>query len=888
MKSQITSIGIDLLQTTEDMSQLKLGQFVLGSAFNYIPEPTETNIRGDVIWAGSSAGPEVATANLIKYTTYVDNSVGDFYWGEFGLFTKTGELFALSTSDSLIKKFKQGQGTNGNDLRIDIFISMVGADYTMWLDVADSSDNFQVSSVRSVDALAPSRGSNPNIFVVQPTPNQSAFLAYTDRLGLWSFDQYQFNPENSEVLKYPVVSSSTFYVSVKAIHYHEDNPAYFGEKILQFTTGVNYSICRNILSVVPGPDGTVVLQFRTPLAIRPSVGDKFVVLSRIKGVDESTPAPDVKEPVNATLVDIPRFKADCWTVNGPRSAMFCITADEDSFTLTFKSTRQSDLVAGIWNSQDLMEHRQLSYNTNTDYSNCILEFDYTVDGDVADIDDEHLGASLTLTTNDEVSYFVRLSNYQLSGDNRSGRFRIDFDQVKGGFDNDEEIQVTDIKELLFSAVTTGYDALVSDPLPEPQSGTLTVSNMVVSGTNSSLQLGILNSAPHQIGMCTGYDDQYNFSPKRIVDCIYMMGCRGPINHYCGMSHYYDQVLDTDENRFKVTTVGKKLNPAATKWHSNFLANAKSRQMNVILAISYELFSEVCPYEWTQRQWDDSFAITGYSPPSFLLSPCVEPAMDWLKSVFLEFASLADEQGLDPWLQVGEPWWWFNTEGSKPCFYDYQTKVKFNNDTGLFAPEFPTINSTELVGTPYDEFMAWLRETLGESVLSIRDAVKGVYPKSKTSALVFLPSILDPSVGIINEINYPQEHYSYPNLDFIQTEAYDWLIDHDLNKSMRAFSLATEELGYPNYLVHYLAGFVPDNDLGNIIKPGYDLDTDGKKIWQYIFGSMFYGQKYGLGKQYIWSFPQAMRDSLVFNQSAELKYFYLDSIPVSSALYENTV
>ncbi|WP_409449050.1 hypothetical protein [Acinetobacter baumannii] len=26
------------------------------------------------------------------------------------------------------------------------------------------------------------------------------------------------------------------------------------------------------------------------------------------------------------------------------------------------------------------------------------------------------------------------------------------------------------------------------------------------------------------------------------------------------------------------------------------------------------------------------------------------------------------------------------------------------------------------------------------------------------------------------INYPSQHYSYPNFDYIMTEAYDWLLE----------------------------------------------------------------------------------------------------------------
>ena len=46
----------------------------------------------------------------------------------------------------------------------------------------------------------------------------------------------------------------------------------------------------------------------------------------------------------------------------------------------------------------------------------------------------------------------------------------------------------------------------------------------------------------------------------------------------------------------------------------------------------------------------------------------------------------------------------------------------------------------------------------------------VLPKTKT-----LDSLVNPT-SLATYINYPQEHYAYPNFDYVMTEAYDWIIE----------------------------------------------------------------------------------------------------------------
>lgn len=76
------------------------------------------------------------------------------------------------------------------------------------------------------------------------------------------------------------------------------------------------------------------------------------------------------------------------------------------------------------------------------------------------------------------------------------------------------------------------------------------------------------------------------------------------------------------------------------------------------------------------------------------------------------------------MQIGEPWWWYNTDTNLPCVYDYPTKLAFNADTGLYAPDLGTIyEAMNKTGTPYDEFKTWLRNKLDRPVKIFEQPLK---------------------------------------------------------------------------------------------------------------------------------------------------------------------
>src|ERR1700737_501966 len=274
MNFQTTTYGTTLLNA--NTGPITITSFKLGSGYNYIPAPSDTDIHGIQVFTGTPSIPFAANANLIKYSIYLDASVGPFDFGEIGLYVGSN-LFALGTSTSLIHKAQQLGADQGNSLRIDAYISTVGTNYDMWFDLVASDNKFRVASLTTPDVLPQSAQASPNVYIIQGADsNQSSILAYTDRLGLWNFDAYTY----ATSVQATVIASDSMSVTISLADYNASMvPAYYGQIILEFVTGALYSVCRYVKTVIVS-GATATLGFNSQLAVQPVVGDKFQLFAR--------------------------------------------------------------------------------------------------------------------------------------------------------------------------------------------------------------------------------------------------------------------------------------------------------------------------------------------------------------------------------------------------------------------------------------------------------------------------------------------------------------------------------------------------------------------------------------------------------------------------------
>jgi hypothetical protein len=272
---QLTNAGAALL--TAAGSPIERTSFELGSDYGYVPAGTDTNIHGTEVYSGAPSPYVVVNANVVKYSVYLDYPLGPFYFGELGLYVN-GTLFALAVSSVLIQKLATTTtAESGNSIRLDVYLSMVGTNYSMWLDYASSSNEFQMAVLGSVDYLPQPQNAVPNAYVITGAGSgQAAFLAYTNQSGLWNFDAYAYANQATAT----ITAFDTQSVTIALSQYVPGmTPAYLGEVIAEFSTGVLYGICRYVSTVVTS-GGSVTLGFDNPLMQTPAIGDEFVVFGR--------------------------------------------------------------------------------------------------------------------------------------------------------------------------------------------------------------------------------------------------------------------------------------------------------------------------------------------------------------------------------------------------------------------------------------------------------------------------------------------------------------------------------------------------------------------------------------------------------------------------------
>ena len=289
----------------------------------------------------------------------------------------------------------------------------------------------------------------------------------------------------------------------------------------------------------------------------------------------------------------------------------------------------------------------------------------------------------------------------------------------------------------------------------------------------------------------------------------------------------------------MTLAGGALNAPCAAWHRDFATRAKALGYELILSLSYELFDEHCPEAWKQRAADGSPALTGWTPPSTLLSPAHADAMSYLQAVAAAFAGIASEAGLRVRFQVGEPWWWVAPDGTL-CVHDAAAVAASG-------------------GAPPDEAQAGA--LLAASTSALVAAVRAVAPDAETLLLLYLPTIRG------RETALAPLGWASPAFDVLQLEDYEWVTAGNAAASARGAAEMTARLGYAPERQHYLSGFV--------------LRPEDRGQWQAIAEAVERARERGVGEVFVWALPQVIRDGFTwFDEEKDVDAFADVSFPIA--------
>lgn len=545
---------------------------------------------------------------------------------------------------------------------------------------------------------------------------------------------------------------------------------------------------------------------------------------------------------------VKRFAAHLWTVNFPRPMMAgVVTTGPRSMRVDAVFYRKDDLAGLIWESEDRWDHPLLAYETSRDYRRCKLSFRWRSFG-VKPLDAVN-GPVLTIEGRDASgaarSWYVRLWNYA-TGTGENALISLDFGKLEGGFllpSQADPVWAGDVDRMFISLVPPGYDGSAAF-LPAPAEGWAELSEIACEGSGSVLERGDVMLPEHGLSMATGYDDAYNQTPERLLRTILALGYRGDINHYVGMSHYFR--LEPLYGGLYISLAGGALNAPCAAWHRDFVSRAKALGFGVILSLSYELLNEHCWNDWKQRAENGDPALTGWEPPSTLLSPAHAGAMGYLQTAGRAFAAIARDAGLVVKFQVGEPWWWIMGDG-RICLYDDAARAAFGG-----AP----VSIPDIRGPLSLEQKALLDEAgalLAASTAALCAAVKAEAPGAVMHLLVYLPTVLDPQAPEAKRANVPLG-WASPAFDVLQLEDYDWVTQGRSRLTARGVAAMTGRLGYPTHEQHYFSGFVLRHE-------------DGAQ-WGRIAGAADAARDRGVAATFVWALPQACRDGFTYFRIGE--------------------
>ncbi len=547
---------------------------------------------------------------------------------------------------------------------------------------------------------------------------------------------------------------------------------------------------------------------------------------------------------------VKRFDARYWTVDFPRPMMAsAVTIGPNGLRVEAVFYKADDLAGLIWEAEDRWDHPLLKYRTERDFRRCRLSFRWR-SGGLMPLDAVH-GPTLTIEGRDASgaarSWFVRLWNYA-AGSPEDATVSLDFAALAGGWGKDDPVWAGDVDRMFISLVPPGYNE-ADEMLPAPAEGWAEMQSIACAGSGSVLAIGDTIVPEHKLRMATGYDDLYHLTPERMLHNVLRLGYRGAINHYVGMSHYFR--LD---GALKVTG---SLNAPCAAWHADFLARAKALGFEAILSLSYELLDAHCPEAWKQRDGEGEPALTGWEPPSALLSPANDDAMGWLRDVAKAFAGLAVVAGQRVRFQVGEPWWWVTGEG-RICLYDDAAVAAFDP---VAIPDVRGALDAAQVAT-----LDAAGAALAASTAALCDAVREVAGDAETLLLVFLPTVLEGAE--VKRANVPVG-WASPAFDVLQLEDYDWITAGRSGATGPAVSEMSARLGYPVSEQHYLAGFV--------------LNAEDRDQWHAIAAAADAARGRGTAATFVWALPQVLRDGFTWFEIGDENVDAFDDVRFPIAL-----
>lgn len=267
MQFVLTTAGIAAIAASPGVPPI-LTMFKLGDSYGYVPDATDLDIRGTQVLSGSPSNPIAQSNNVIKYTIHLDSTIGDFNFGEVGLFLPGSILFALGSASYPILKVQNSGTQIGNNLVLDAYVSTTGTNYAIHAELGNSHSPLILSSIAGVDSLPSSFGASPNIYSIGSPDESGSIIAFSNNAA-WNFTGYEEIADQQIVLSATATSVSVGMDSIP--------PEYPGELILQVMDGPAAGVVRIVTGYA---SVTRTFTFATPMNQPPVMNNHVRLLKK--------------------------------------------------------------------------------------------------------------------------------------------------------------------------------------------------------------------------------------------------------------------------------------------------------------------------------------------------------------------------------------------------------------------------------------------------------------------------------------------------------------------------------------------------------------------------------------------------------------------------------
>lgn len=245
---------------------LVFANFTVGSAFGYTPLPSDVALHGTTLYTGLISG--FANDNgTLQFMANMDGTVGDFMYGEMGLWLDDGTLFALGALPSLQEKYAKPSG-NANQILETIRVVWADAvpNITWVINPAASTNLLEYAQFELVPPSSVAPVNAAIVHVPDDFGNESIIYTQGAVTDLWSISTHDYQAI-ADTVDAATIGSNTFLSSAD----HGSNLTPAGRYLIQFTSGDSKGMIRPVTAIA-GKSITM----STAMGIAP--GDSFVIM----------------------------------------------------------------------------------------------------------------------------------------------------------------------------------------------------------------------------------------------------------------------------------------------------------------------------------------------------------------------------------------------------------------------------------------------------------------------------------------------------------------------------------------------------------------------------------------------------------------------------------